>query len=87
MSSGNICDLISTLQMVLHVHKTLKTTNQKKFRKPQKFARKISVVQFRYSQTIFLQFTVTMFHSSLHEKITSNEQRTKSNEQQATSKK
>ena len=39
--------------MVLHVDKTLKTTIQKKLRKSQEFARKISVTEFRYSQTIF----------------------------------
>ena len=63
--------------MVLHVEKTLKTTIQKKLRKSQKFARKISVAEFRNSQTIFLRFTVTLFHS----KQRANEQRVKSNEQ------
>ena len=85
---------MSTLKMVLHVEKTLKTTIEKKLRISQKFARKISVAEFRYSQTIFLRFIVTLFHNDLDEKITSNEekvtsneQRAKSNEQPATSKK
>ena len=76
---------MSALKMVLHVDKTLKTTIQKKLRKSQKFARKIFVVEFRYSQTIFLQFTVTLFHDNLDEKITSNEQKVTSNEQKVTS--
>ena len=76
---------MSTLRMVVHVEKTLKTTIQKKLRKSQKFARKISVAEFRYSQTIFLRFTVTLFHSNLDEKITSNEQKVTSNEQKVTS--
>ena len=67
--------------MVLHVEKTLKTTIQKKLQKSQKFARKISVVQFRCSQTIILRFTVTLFYSNLDAKITSNELKVKSNEQ------
>ena len=66
--------------MVLHVEKTLKTIIQKKLQKAQKFPRKISVVEFRYSQTIFLRFTVTLFHSNLDEKVTSNEQKVTSNE-------
>ena len=76
---------MSTLKMVLHVEKTLKTTIQKKLPKSQKFARKISVAQFLYNQTIFLQFTVTLFHSNLDEKITTNEQREKSIEQRGKS--
>ena len=67
--------------MVLHVEKTLKNTIQKKLRKSQKFARKISVVEFHYSQTILLRFTVTLFHSNLDEKITSNKQKVTRNEQ------
>ena len=51
---------MSTLKMVLHGEKTLKTTIQKNLSKSQKFARKVSVVEFRYSQTIFLQFTVDL---------------------------
>ena len=50
------------------------------------------MAEFRYSQTFFLRFTVTLFHSNLDEKITSNEQkatskkqRAKSNEQRAKS--
>ena len=70
-----------TLKMVFQVEKTLKTTIQKKLRKSQKFVRKISVADFCQSQTIFLRFTVTLFHSNLDEKITSNEQKVMSNEQ------
>ena len=44
-----------------------------------------SVAEFRYSQTIFLRFTVILFHSNLDEKITSNEQKVTSNEQKVTS--
>ena len=61
--------------MVLHIEKTLKTTIQKKLQKSQKFAMKISVAEFCYNRTIFLRFTVTLFHSNLDEKITSNEQK------------
>ena len=46
---------MSTLKMVLHVEKVLKTTIQKHLSKSQKFARKISVVEFRYSQIINLR--------------------------------
>ena len=76
---------MSTLKMVLHVEKTLKTTIQKKLRKSQKFARKISVAEFRYGQTIFLRLTVTLFHINLDEKVMSNEQKVTSNEQRAKS--
>ena len=41
------------------------------------------MAEFRYSQPIFLQFTVTLFHS----KQRANEQNVTSNEQKATSKK
>ena len=44
--------------MVLNFEKTLKTTIQKNLRKSQKFARKTSVAEFSFSQTILLQFTV-----------------------------
>ena len=71
--------------MISHVEKTLKTTTQKKLWKSQKFPGKISVAEFRYSQTIFLRFTVTLFHSNLDEKITSNEQKITSNKQKVTS--
>ena len=71
-----------TLAMVLHVEKTLKTTIQKKLRKSHKFARKISMAEFRNSQTTFVRFTVTLFHSK---RVTSNEQRAKCNEQRAKS--
>ena len=74
---------MSTLKMVLHVEKTLKTTIQKNLQKSQKFARKISVTEFRYSQTIFLRFAVTLFYSNLDEEIASNEQKVTSKEQQA----
>ena len=47
---------MSTLKMVLQGEKTLKTTIQKNLSKSQKFARRVSVTDFRYSQTIF--FTV-----------------------------
>ena len=60
-----------TLKMVLHVEKTLKTT-RKNLPKSQKFTRKISVTEFRYSQTIFLRFTVILFHINLDQKVTSN---------------
>ena len=70
--------------MVLHVEKTLKTTIQKKLQKSQKFARKISVAELYYSQNIFLQFTVTLFHSNVDGKITSNEQKVTSNEHKVT---
>ena len=73
--------------MVLHVEKTLKTTTQKKLQQSQKFVRKISVEEFRYNQTIFLRFTVTLFHNNLDEKITSNKQKVTSNEQNVTSNK
>ena len=76
---------MSTLKIVLHVEKTLKTTIQKKLQKSQKFARKISVAEFDYSQTIFLRFTVTLFQSNLDEKVTSNEQKVTSNEHKVTS--
>ena len=70
--------------MVLHVEKTLKTTIQKKLPKSRKFERKISVAGFSYCQTIFLRFTVIVFHISLDEKITSNEQKVTSNNQKIT---
>ena len=75
---------MSTLKMVLHFEKTLKTAIQKKLRKSQKFARKISVVEFCYSQTIFLRFTITLFLCNLDEKITSNEQKVTSDKQKVT---
>ena len=61
--------------MVLHVEKTLETTIQKMLPK--------SVAEFRYSQAIFLRFTVILFHSNWDEK--SNEQKVTSNEQRAKS--
>ena len=71
--------------MVLHVEKTLKITIQKKLPKSQKFARKITVTEFCYSQAIFLRFTVILFHGNLEENMTSNEQKVTSNEQKVTS--
>ena len=74
--------------MVLHVEKTFKTTIQKKLRKSQKFARKISVTEFRNSETNFLRFTVTLCHSKqrVNElKVTSNELKVTSNELKVTS--
>ena len=73
--------------MVLHVEKTLKTTIQKNLPKSQIFARKLSVAEFRYSQTILLRFTVILFHSNLEEKVASNEQKVTSNEQKVTNNK
>ena len=71
---------MSTLKIVLYVEETLKTIIQKELPKSQKFPRKISVAEFRYSQTIFFRFTVILFDSNLHEKITSNKQKVTSNE-------
>ena len=76
---------MSTLKMVLHVEKTLKTAMQKMLPKSQKFAMKISVAEFRYSQTSFLWFTVILCHGNLDEKITNIEQKVTSNEQKVTS--
>ena len=66
--------------MALHVQKTLKTTMQKNLPKYQIFARKISMAEFHYSQTILLWLTVILFHSYLDEKVTSNDQKVTSNE-------
>ena len=44
---------MSTLKMVLHDDKTLKTTIQENLSKSKKFARKVSAAEFRYSQTNF----------------------------------
>ena len=52
--------LMSTLKMVLHNEKTSKTTIQKNLPKSKKFARKVSVAEIRYSQTIFLWLTVIL---------------------------
>ena len=51
---------MSTLKMVLHFEKTLKTTIKKNLSKSQKFVRKISVVEFCYYEIIFLCFTVIL---------------------------
>ena len=50
-----------------------------------KFARAIYVMEFRYCKTIFLRFTVTLFHSNLDAKVTSNEKKVASNEQKVAS--
>ena len=42
-------------------------------------------MEFRYCQTIFLRFTVTLFHSNLDVKVTSNEEKVTSNEQKVAS--
>ena len=49
---------MSALKMGLHGKKTLKTTIQKKLSQSQKFARKVTVVEFRYSQIIIFFFAV-----------------------------
>ena len=46
--------------MVFHGEKRLKTTIQKNLSQLQKFANKVSVAEFRYIQTIFLQFTLIL---------------------------
>ena len=66
-TSGNICDFISTLKIILRVEKTFETTIQKNL----KFARKISVTEFRYGETTHLGFTEILFHSYLDKKVTS----------------
>ena len=55
---------MSTLKIVLHGRKTFKTTIQKNLSKSQKFARKVSVVEFRYSQTIFFAVYSNFTHDS-----------------------
>ena len=76
---------MSALKMVSHDEKTLKTTFHKNLKKSQKFVRKISVAEFRYSQIILLWFTVILFDSNLDKKLTSNLQKVTSNEQKITS--
>ena len=71
--------------MALHIEKTLKTTIQKKLPKSQKFETKMSELEFRYIQSIFLRFAVILFDSNLDQKITSKEQKVTSNEQRAKS--
>ena len=39
-------------------------------------------MEFRYSHSILLRFTVSLFLSNLDEKVTCNEQKVNSNEQQ-----
>ena len=46
--------------MVWHGEKTSKTTTHKNLSKSQKFAGKLTVAEFRYSQISFLQFTVIL---------------------------
>ena len=53
MNSGNISEFTSSLKMTLYYEKTLKSAIQKNLPKSQKFAKKIPVVEFRYSETIF----------------------------------
>ena len=72
--------------MVLHVQKTLKTTIQKKLPKCRKFAREISIAEFRYSQTIYF-FTVHSNFISQKFGQKNNKQRAKINEQRAKSNK
>ena len=59
-SNSPYSDFMSTLKIVLHGEKTLKTTIQKNLSKSQKFAREVSVVEFRYSQIIFLRLSVIL---------------------------
>ena len=73
--------------MVLHDERTLKSTIQKNLPKSQIFARKISLAEFRYSQTNLLWFTVILVHSNLNKKVTSNEQKVTNNEQKIRSNK
>ena len=61
--------------------RTFKTTIQKNLPKSQKFARRISVSEFRYSQDIPLQFRVISISQYFGRK--SNEQQAKGNKQQA----
>ena len=63
MDSGNICDFMPSLKIVLNVEKTLKTTIQKNLPKSQKLTRKISMAEFHYSQTILLRFTLVLLHT------------------------
>ena len=65
--------------------RTFKTTIQKNLPKSQKFARRISVSEFRYSQDIPSQFRVISFHSILDEKVTSNRQKVTNNKRKITS--
>ena len=78
---------MSILKMVLRAEKTLKTTIQKNLPKSQKFTRKMSVAEFRYSQNILLRFTVILFDSNMVEKLTRNEEKVTSNEHKITSNK
>ena len=57
---GNIGDFMSALKMVVRGDKTLKTTIQKNVSKYQKFAGKVSVAEFCYTQTFFLRFVVIL---------------------------
>ena len=59
--------------------------HSEKVTKISEICKEISVGEFRYSQIIFLRFTAILFHSSLDEKVTSNEQKVTSNEQNVTS--
>ena len=55
---------MSTLKVVLHGQKTLKTTILKNLSKPQKFARKISAAEFRFSQTLFFAVQLNVTYDS-----------------------
>ena len=49
-----------TLKVVLHGEKTFEKISQKILSKTQKFVRKVSEAEFRYGQTIFLQFSLIL---------------------------
>ena len=76
---------MSNLKMVLNVEKSLETTIQKNLPKSQKFAKKISVEEFRHSQTIFGGFSVILFHSNLDKNVTRNKHKLTSDQQNVTS--
>ena len=68
---SNICDLMSTLKMVLHVERTLKTNIQKKLPNLRNLQGKYLQRSFAIVKPFFLRLTVILFHSNLDEKITS----------------
>ena len=76
---------MSNLKMVLNVEKSLETTIQKNLPKSQKFAKKISVEEFRHSQPIFGGFSVILFHSNLDKNVTRNKHKLTSDQQNVTS--
>ena len=67
--------------MDLRVEKTLKANIQKNLPKSQKFERKMSVVEFLYSQPHFFA-ACSNFHCN-EQKVTSNEQKIASNKQKS----